>query len=539
MPGIHDSPTDDQVSLSLQRRIAHQLDALGDEAVAALLADAVYLERRRFAEDRDKLNDDDRAEQRAIEAAARAVHGARAEVQAALLGLVDRYAHEIHNRFSSRTHKVAANILPGALTRLLTAAHPADLLGADFDPGSRIEVGGDLEGLRRLSRSHTLILAPTHLSNLDSPILGYALHHAGLPPFIYGAGLNLFGNRLMGFFMARLGAYTVDRRKRHNLYKETLKAYSVDALGRRCHSLFFPGGTRARSGMVEKKVKKGLLGTGLEAWQEGLETGRDQPEILVVPCTLNFALVLEAETLIEDALKDEGRARYIISDDEFSQPRTVASFASRVLNLDASAHVWLGSPLDLMGNPVDGEGRSLDPSGAVIDRRRYVTNRDGEVVRDAQRDRVYTEQLAQAIVRAWHRDTVALVTHIAAFAAWNQLARRHPRRGTWQLVFLGPDERRLPRNELLSAIGAVLEQLEIAVAAGRIRCALPTPQGHQSPAEAVLDLALHHFSRFHSRPALELAGASQVLVDSRLSLYYGNRLSGFGFEAAAQWAPAS
>ena len=49
---------------------------------------------------------------------------------------------------------------------------------------------------------------------MDSLVLGYAIYRLGLPPVIYGAGLNLFSNPLVGFFMHNLGAYTVDRRKR-------------------------------------------------------------------------------------------------------------------------------------------------------------------------------------------------------------------------------------------------------------------------------------------------------------------------------------
>lgn len=538
MAGIFDTPPTESVSRALQATIQERLDRLDDAALRAYLADGVYRERRRFAEDRDKLTEEDRAEQQAVEEAARATRGDRAAMEGAILRLVDRYAAEIHNRFSTRTHSVATGVLPGALTRLLTAAHPAHLLGQDFDPASRISVSGDLDRIRRLAADHTLILAPTHLSNLDSPILGYALHLAGLPPFIYGAGLNLFGNKLMGFFMSRLGAYTVDRRKGHALYKDTLKAYSVDALGRRCHSLFFPGGTRSRSGVVERSVKKGLLGTGIVAWQQGLRAGRPKPEILVVPCTLSFALVLEAETLIEDALKAVGKSRYIISDDEFSQPRTVASFARQVLNLDASAHVHLGAPLDLLGNPVDDAGRTLDPSGDPVDRRRYVTDADGAVVWDPQRDRVYTEHLAESLVDAWHRDTVALATHVAAFAAWEQLSRRHPGRDTWQLVFLGPDERQLSRADLLFAIEQVLEEIDRLAGAGRIRAALPEPSGPHGRAGAVLDLALDRFARFHTRRTLSARGAT-IHVDPRLALYYGNRLRDFGLEDAARRTPAA
>ena len=64
------------------------------------------------------------------------------------------------------------------------------------------------------------------------------------------------------FFMHNLGAYRVDRRLKHALYKDVLKAYSCVLLERGYHSLFFPGGTRSRSGGVERKLKLGLVGTG-------------------------------------------------------------------------------------------------------------------------------------------------------------------------------------------------------------------------------------------------------------------------------------
>lgn len=521
---IFEAPSSEAIASELRRRISAELTGRRDETVQALLADAVYQERRRFQQTRGELSPEDRAEALAIEEAARATQGGRAEQERAITALVERYGHEIHNRFSQRTYRFATRVLPAALTRLLTAVEPRELLEADFDPASRIKVHGPTELIARLSLNHTLILAPTHVSNLDSPLLGYALYAAGLPPFLYGAGLNLFENPVMAAFMSRLGAYTVDRRKKHSLYKDVLKAYSVDALGRRNHSLFFPGGTRSRSGLVEKKLKKGLLGTGIAAWQEGIELGRPNPEILVVPCTLSMALVLEAETLIEDSLAEEGRARYIISDDEFSQPRTVANFARRVLNLDAAVHVRFGQPLDLLGNPVDDEGRSLDRSGAVVDRRAYVTDSRGNVVRDEQRDHVYTEILAQSLIRAWHRDNTVQATHVAAFAAWNLLGERHPRMDTWRLCLTSTEERRLDRRSLLAAIDRLLQGIRERVAAGTLHEAMG-----EGGAEALLDRAITTFGHFHTRRALDPLGAD-ILIDPRLSLYYSNRLVGYDFE---------
>jgi glycerol-3-phosphate O-acyltransferase len=482
---------------------------------------------------RRPLPEPDVDERRAVEAAARALRGSRTEVEEALFSLVRRYAVEVHNEFSDRTYRFATRMLPGMLTRLLTATGPRELMGGEFDASSRLNVQGPLQRILELARTHTLVLAPTHLSNLDSPLLGYGIYQSGLPPFIYGAGLNLFTNPGMSFFMSRLGAYTVDRRKKHSVYKSVLKDYSVEAIGRGRHSLFFPGGTRSRSGRVESSVKKGLLGTAILSWQEGLRLGRTNPEILVVPCTLSYALVLEASTLIEDALKDVGKSRYIITDDEFSEPRTIARFARQVLDLDASVVLRFGAPLDLLGNPVDDQGRSLDVDGTPIDRRRYVCDPEGDVRPDPQRDRIYTQRLADRIVDAWHRDNIPLSTHIAAFVAWQLIRRRHPAMDTWLLIFLEGRERLLPRPEVLKGIDRLMDALRVASAAGRIQ--EPMLASGVSDAESILDHAIERFERFHGEPALSNArdrGARAISVAPKLCLYYANRLVNYGLEEA-------
>jgi len=531
VPGIFDLPPATRVSQAVQARMRARLSAMPESAVQAYLADTVYLERKRFHTQR--VADPPSPEEVAsIEAAARACRRGRAEVERAALNLVDDYSHEIHNRFSERTYRIATRMIPGALGRLLTAASPRELVAGDFDPAHRVivETAAEDQGeaLRRLARHHTLIFAPTHVSNLDSPLIGHALNQLGLPPAIYGAGLNLFSNPLMRFFMSRLGAYTVDRRKKTALYKDVLKDYSIDSLGRGCHSLFFPGGTRSRSGRVEESVKKGLLGTGIIAWQEGLDLGRAQPEILVVPVTLSFALVLEAETLIEDSLEEEGKRRYIISDDEFSQPRTVASFVRQLLDLDDAIVLRFGAPMDLLGNPVDEEGHSLDHQGQDIDRRAYVSQGDGRVRWDGQRDRVYTEILSKRLVAAWHRDSTVLSTHLAAFAAGRLLREAWPALPTEELVLLPPEDRPVAREALLKATAALLGELEAMEAAGKLRTRLPGPVGdREGRARATLDEALARFAGFHTRRALEDRGG-QVGLDPRLVLYYGHRLHGYG-----------
>lgn len=521
MPGIFDIPQKSKVVDSLVRRMSERLDATPDRAIYGALAEAVWLERRRFAQG----DAPGPGESEAIEAIARALHSDRGDQIRAALALTRVYAGEIHNRFSPRTYQFATRVLPRTLTTLLTATRPRDLASLHADPLSRILVQGPLDTLRGLSERYTFIVAPTHLSNLDSPLLGYALYAAGLPPVVYGAGLNLFSNPAMAFFMSRLGAYTVDRRKRHALYKDVLKDYSVDTLARRCHSLFFPGGTRSRSGRIERKIKKGLLGTGLAAWQEGLAQQKPNPEVLIVPCTLSCSLVLEAETLIQDSLAEEGRHRYIISDDEFSDNRKVASFVARLLSLDASVIVRFGDPMDVLGNPVNAQGQSLDPKGEPVDRAAYITDREGRVVTDPQRDRVYTEALASNLERAFSRDNTALSTHVASFAAWQLLAAEHPRLDLYQRAALTPAECRLPLRALLTAVERVRTGVTAEVAEGRLHMALP------ADADAILEEALGRFASFHSRPALARVGSDGIAVDPKLALYYSNRLLGYGLES--------
>jgi glycerol-3-phosphate O-acyltransferase len=504
------SPPAGEIVAALRARLSRRLGSMEHAQAADLLADTYFYERRRLEKD-----DADETYRAAVDSAGPALRDAdRAAIDRALLDLAGSYGHEIHHPFSERTYGFATRVMPGALGRLLTAAQPRDLLRRQFDAAERVRIEGPIELLRRLSETATLILAPTHVSNLDSPLIGYVLFAAGLPPFAYGAGLNLFGNPAMSFFMSRLGAYTVDRRKKNQLYKDTLKDYSVEILGRRHHSLFFPGGTRSRSGRLETKLKKGLLGTGLAAWQESLATGRDRGEIYVVPCTLSMALVLEAETLIADSLAEEGKQRYIITDDEFSEPRTVASFARSVLSMDAAVHVTFGRPMDLTGNEITDTGESLDPRGRPIDRRQYVTDASGAVVLDEQRDHAYTERLASRISAAYHRDFVVQSTHLAAWAAWRQLQAEHPGRDTWRLVRVPPDSRVVSR----AAVVARIAQATVLLHARRR--ALP------GTAQLVLDEALRRFASFHRARALDPVGGG-LRVSPELCLYYKNRLSGF------------
>ena len=495
------------ISSRLQKRLQLKLQSMSREETFAYLADTVYLERKRIHE---YGNSDYEA---LLASAARSLKGSKESMHAALVNLTNAYVGEIHTHFSNRTYDLASKLLPSALTRLLTASHPFQMLSSDFDPASRMIVQGPIEDLKKLSKKHTLVFTPTHVSNLDSPLIGYAFQSVGLPPVLYGAGLNLFSNPLMAFFLSRLGAYTVDRRKKNQLYKDVLKAYSTAILEEGHHSLFYPGGTRSRDGRVETEVKKGLLGTAIQAWQNNVRSGSNR-EVLVVPCTITSSLVLEAETLIDDALADSGKARYIISDDEFSERRTMANFTRKVLNLDASIYIRFSTPLDCMGNEVNANGDSLDPLGAVIDRKEYICDKKGTVIQDQQRDTIYTKRLSAKLVEAFKKDSIVLPTHLVARAAWFTLTEKHPQLAPFQIALLAKPDRTLDTSVLLMKITSLTSQVRKL----NIPHALPTSL------EVLLESAYQRFSLFHNERALVQQG-QKVVINAKLAYYYGNRLA--------------
>ena len=188
--------------------------------------------------------------------------------------------------------------------------------------------------------------------------------------------------------------------------------------------------------------------------------------------------------------------------------------------------VRFGDPMDLTGNPVNADGQSLDGSGKAFDRRGYVCNEADGVREDSQRDRVYTNHLADAICRAYRRDTVLLPTHVAAWVGWRCLAMRHPGLDRYRLALLAPFERWVDRQVFIDELRSTLHRLETLDSSGIVNALLP--RGHDA-ADEVLAAAVDTFSRFHSRPALSCEDW-RILVDPKLCLYYGNRLQSINRE---------
>ncbi len=495
------------------------------EALEETLNDCLY-----HAELRSLDRPPDEAEARVLHVAREAIRtGDRTQLEAATLSLCEHYATEIGGHFDPRVHAVASSIAPRLLSVLLSATSLTSLLSEGLrvaELQKRLVISGEVDALRQLSEIGTVMCTPTHGSHLDSVVMAYVLQLAGLPPFIYGAGKNLFRNRFMGFFMQNLGAFKVDRLKGEALYKRTLKNYCVATLCEGLPNLFFPGGTRSRSGAMEGELKLGLLGCGLEAYIQNLQRAAPKPAIFIIPATISYHLVLEAETLIEDFLKDEGKSRYIIDDDEFSRPERLMKFVTALLAMDGQIHIRIGRALDPFGNAVDAHGRSLDPHGRVIDPSRYVLDPQGAPVLDAARDRQYTRELGSAIVASLRRNNTILPTHITCFALMQALVERSGERDLYRVLRSRRFEEGFPVSQITARVAELVTALADLSAAGQLHL----PEGEVPTAHQVVSQAERALSLYHMPAAVERVGDVLFVRDAALVYFYHNRLTGYGLD---------
>ena len=523
-----DQKDKERILVEVEHRV---VDSYGKDSrrTEEAIFDTLYTERQRLktVSDRKKARRESSFYKSIYSRATRANPERQREL---LMELVTNFANEVVGHFDPRVYAVATRAVPPVMTALLNTLSPIKLLnaipGGLETLGDQLVIEGEVGTLKRLARRGTTILVSTHQSNLDSILLGYSLFRMGLPPYTYGAGMNLFSNKMMGFFMHNLGAYKVDRRKTAALYKDVLKTYAGCTMEFGYHNMFFPGGTRSRSGVVEQKLKMGLLGMGLDAYIHNLMAKKRRPDVYVVPCTINYQLVLEAETLIDDYLKEVGRSRYIIEDDEFSKPRVVLDFVRKLFSLDSRINLHISKPLDVFGNPVDRMGRSHDRRGRIIDRKRYVF-KDGEPSFDRQRDEEYTRELARSIVGVFHRDTVIKSTNILSHAVFEWLRERNPEMDLYRLLRTGGSDDSVPLPDVYRRIDRAMKALRLLEREDRI---LLDETVRSKDTTYMAGEALAHLKAFHRHPALVRRGDRLFHEDRNLLYFYQNRLAGFGLE---------
>jgi glycerol-3-phosphate O-acyltransferase len=449
--------------------------------------------------------------------------------------IIHHYAEEIGGHFDPRVYQFATRAVPWGFSWLLNAASVQRFLpwGMTESLQSRLHILGEVPSIQKLAKKGTILLVPTHQSNIDSVMIGYFIYLMSLPPFAYGAGLNLFSNPVLSFFMSRLGSYTVDRQKNNAIYKSTLKHYSTRILEEGIHSIFFPGGGRSRSGALESKVKLGLLGTGLQAEIEGTLSGKPNSRVFVVPMVMSYHCVLEAHSLIEDYLSESGKHRYILTDDESWQPRKVLGFFWKLFSSQSAVTVRIGKPLDIFGNFVDDEGHSIGPNGTYIDSAKWLTTK-GELRREAQRDYEYTQELGNRLVDRFHKENTVLTSHLVAFAFFETLRRKYSDFDLYRFLRLSLPQRSMPYSDFLGFAESFHRKIMDLAQQGSL---FLSDELQTSDIESWVKDGVKQLGFLHDAAVVKVQDGVIFTEDMNLLYYYRNRLTGYGLSLMTEMAP--
>ena len=272
----------------------------------------------------------------------------------------------------------------------------------------------------------------------------------------------------------------------------------------------------------------------MTAYINNFKRNKPRSKIFIVPATLSFQLVLEAETLVDDFLKESAKSRYIITDDEFSRPKRVVDFMRQLFSLDSKIYFKIGRGFDPFGNMVDDDGNSLDPCGRVVDPSEYVV-RGGEPVVDAARDAEYTREAGERISEAFLRDNIIQATNVVSHAAMGLFRSMNREVDLIRLIRAGGPHDDIELRALYAEVDRLLEQLRGLEARGGISLG---PVVTRASSDDIVADALKHFSTYHQTAALTRKGDRIFPTDRALLFYYSNRLEGYRFERGLKLGPA-
>ncbi len=439
--------------------------------------------------------------------------------------IIARYVEEIFGDFKISTYRFARVFLTYMFNRLFNGF----FVGTMFNLSKRkslknkIKLAGYVDETRELFSKGNVVLLPTHQSNLDSVMIGYTIDSKlGLPAFSYGAGLNLFNYELAAFYMSRLGAYKVDRRKKNSIYFSTLMTFSMFSIKKDVNSIFFPGGTRSRSGEIEVNLKTGLMGSLVEAQYDKIEKGNGK--IFIVPAILNYHSVLEAKPLIYSYLRRTGNKKYIAKSKHMIQRSKSINLFKSVYNIFTKKSEFvlsLGKPMDVFGNYLNSNGESLDSNGKIL----YIDDyfkREGKLVKDSQRDIVYTKFLAKKIAKSYLNFNVILSSHIVAFGFYQSLLGKLEIEDVFDLMKYNEKEEKIELSVLINKVSGLL--LVLRNMEKKEEIILSEEFGQD--VDEVVKMGIKKLGVYHRENVLRIVKNDFVMTENfGLLYYYANRLS--------------
>ncbi len=450
--------------------------------------------------------------------------------------IVNRYSEEIVGNFKVKTYHFAVRFLTKLFRRILNSfAGKGNRFywGSKRDLYDRLILDGYIDETRSLFKKGTVVVVPTHFSNLDSVMMGYILDRmTGLPSFAYAAGLNLFDSEILAYFMNRLGAYRVDRRKKNPIYLECLKAVTRLSLQAGVNNIFFPGGTRSRMGRIEKKLKLGLLGSVVEAQRANFQDGVDK-KIFIVPMVAGYPFVLEAKSLINQFLRSSGKEKYIHTRDELSSFKKMYRFFKNLVRNSSQIYLTLGEPMDVLGNLVDKDGQSIDSTGKKVDLKNYFLADGEKLIENTQRESVYTKILGDKILDSFMRNNLVLAPHLIAYLAFQYFANSNEDLSIFNILNLNTKEVHIPFSDFKN----IVSQAQNVLTEWEKNGILKLEKGIKLPVEELINKGISEVGIFHSQKTLYMDKHGNIKTeDFKLLYYYHNRMRGYDLQEYIEWS---
>lgn len=442
--------------------------------------------------------------------------------------IINRYSEEIAGNFSPKTFRLARKILTFFFKRIYNKGkEPGSLRpwGTKAQVAEKIKFYGFIEEVRSLFDKGTVVIVPNHFSNLDSILMGFAIDtKVGVPAFSYGAGLNLYDQELVAYYINRLGAYKLDRRKKNPLYLATLKSFSTLSIQRGVNSIFYPGGTRSRSGEFEKYIKLGLFGTMMEAQRNLCQQGSDS-KIFVVPMTVGYHFVFEAKSLIQQHLSKEGKEQFIKDKKTGGGIKGALGLIRRMWKKESEVIFNFGQPMDVFGNRVDANGTSFDARNRSLDILDYF-KAGGELTTDEQREMRYTNNLGKQILASFSRENIVLGSHLLAFIAFEYFKRQYPKLDLYSFLRIPLEELHIQEDEFKRLVANAKAYIVEKEKRGKLICS----DSFTLQTDEFIERGLKYLGSYHKLKPLILNKSTYQTSDLKLLYYYHNHLVGYQIE---------
>jgi len=444
-----------------------------------------------------------------------------------------RYIREICANFKFKTYELAQKMVPLIIRRVLNSAslkYIGKFYSNKYKLSDRLLYTGAIDEIRNLASKCTLIFVSSHFSNFDNLINGWSIESIGLPPLTYGAGLNLFNSKPIAYYMDKLGAYKLDRRKKNPIYLQALKSYSQKNIEYGIHYLFYPGGTRSRSGALETSFKLGLLSTVIDAQYQNITKNPDAfKKVVIVPLVINYHFVLEAKQLIKQHLTRDGKEKFYTNNEaDIKSIGSVINSIFKFAKSNTECAVSFGKPIDVFGNYLNANADSIDKNGNTVPIEDYFYF-NGAMESDKQRNKIYTQLLSDKILKEFRKNSIVFSSMVLAFVAFSLIEKANKKLDIYAIIRLPENDTKIPFKIFKGTAANVIELLKEKEKKSRVK--LDTIL-HKS-IEEIIEHGLYHLGIYHNKKVLKQTDNGFIACEDLSLLYfYHNRLTGFNLKNA-------